>query len=243
MPDRDVISTLRTLAEREAARVTATADTSELRQRIAAGERAPSPRRDLRRFGRRAAILGAAMVVAGGGAAAAIWLTTSSGPEYGPVCRSSAETTAVGVVLEPGADPLTACSELWESGQLPNPDEPLPPGQPVPPLTACARTGGAVEVLPGDSAVCERAGLSEEPPAPSPGDAVLELQTRIVDEINARPCRDTAAVVDQITGILDESGDDSWRIVVPDEAAGAQCAKAAVDSSTRTITVSFIPQP
>ncbi len=245
MADRDVISTLRALTERQAAQLDASADTSELRQRIVAGELALGRGRPgrRRRFGVRAALVGAALVVAGGGAAAAVWLTSSSGPEYGPVCRSSADVDGVGVVLEPGVDAIAGCAELWESGLLPNPDEPLPSGQPVPPLTACARTGGAIEVLPGDGVDCDAAGLIVEQPSSSSADPALGLQARIVDEVNAQPCQDTSAVVDEVTRILDEVAVDGWQIVVPDESVDAQCAKAAVDSSTRTITISFIPPP
>lgn len=243
MPDFDPMAVLRRLVDREMESAESLDDLRhELLAQYGGGE---ARRTGSSRLIRRVFVFVVASVAVGGGAVVgALWLSRSDPPESGPVCRTAAAAGADGFVLEPGADPLAGCEELWETGILPDPDSSLPPGQAVPPLTACVGPSTAIQVFPAGPEICAALGLDLAPASEVPmPDPVLELHERVVADVNAVGCVTTDVAIQRATEAINELQLQEWRVVVQPGAADAGCAKAAVDSSTKTVAISLIPSP
>ena len=202
--------------------------------------RAEESRRRRRRFVATGALT---IIVVTGGAVGVAALILRSGqpsrPAEGIACRSAADTRADAIVVEAGSDPVGRCRTLWTDGELTEPGQAL--GE-VPPLVACVGASGVIEVYPGDSSVCGQLGLVVADPSLTPeNQAMVNLQGRIVDEINDQPCVtaiDVEAVAQQI---VDESELEGWTVSVRSDSEDASCAKAAVDVPTRTISIVKFP--
>lgn len=210
---------------------------------ILTGRRAEGrARRASRRLRRRLFGGGLAIaVVAGGGLGAAALLRTEQPkePQTGVACRATAQRDADAAVVGRGVDddPLELCAAVWRAGRLGD------SGGAVPPLAACIGLGGVVEVFPGDESVCETLGLS--PAARELSDDarhLIELQDRMVEEINAATCRPTDDVVAQARHILDDMGFADWQIVVNDDAVTSTCANVALDVETTSLFILTVPQ-
>lgn len=199
-----------------------------------ARERRRAARRRRRRFVTAGAV---AVAVATGGTVAA--LVARSGqpqrPEAGVFCRAEASLRADAVELGAGSDPIEGCRAEWEDGSFASSvvDGALPD------LVACIDPeGGAINVVPGDPNTCAELALE---PADVELDAeslaVVALQERLVEEINAAECAPAGDVAAQAQSILDESGLSGWQVQVNADPATSVCAKVGVDSPTRIIFV------
>lgn len=183
-----------------------------------------------------AVVVGAAVIVGGSvGVAALIRSGQPSQPAQGIACRAAEDVDADAVVISSEADPVGACAVVWAAGDLGLSDV-------VPPLTACIAVSGVVEVFPGDTGVCPRLGLvNADPGLSTDNQAVVALNDRLVEEINAADCVSPADVVASAQRIVDESGLEGWTLEVRDDSTNADCAKVALDQSTLTITVIKFP--
>lgn len=185
-------------------------------------------------------IAGGAVVLATGGiAVAAIWDPGQpSGPEAGALCRREPRQGGDGFVLAPGADPIEGCREVWatdgfEIGELRDP-----------PLTSCISDLGTIEVYPAEAPVCETLGLEPADVNLSPeNQAVVDLQDRLIEAINRRPCRVTDEVAELAQAVLSESGLDGWKVAINEDAVDRDCAQVGVDSATQTVFVFYIDPP
>lgn len=192
-----------------------------------------------RRRRRRRRIIGGGcvIVVVTGGAVAAAALLRSGQPEYpnaGATCRAEVRLGADAIVLDPGADPLNGCRALWSSGRF----EEFVDGSTVPPLTACIGPGGGVEVFPGETFVCVDLGLVAADSTLNPeNQAIVDLQDRLVVEINAAACVPVEQAAVTAQKILSESLLRGWTVSVAPGSLGGPCGKVAVDSTTKVIVV------
>lgn len=186
---------------------------------------------------RRATVVGVAVgVLALGGTAAALMLRSGqpNAPEAGTLCRVEASLDADAVTVAAGRDPVEGCGQLWAEGRV----GALETGGLVPPLVACIDPRGAINVFPGEVAVC--AGLGLEPADPTldtESQSVVALQQRLVDEINLADCESASTVQRQAQAILEESGLNDWTVVVVGDAGSSACAKTGVDTATKTVNV------
>jgi hypothetical protein len=106
----------------------------------------------------------------------------------------------------------------------------------------CIATTGVVEVYPGDTQVCGRIGLVNADPELTPDNvAVLALNDRLVEEVNAADCATAVDVRSSVERIVDESDLDGWTVKIRDDSQDADCAKVALDQPTKTITVIKFP--
>jgi hypothetical protein len=193
-------------------------------------------RRRPRWWRRRAFVAGVTVgVLAVGGTAAALVLRSEqpSAPEAGVVCRAEAALDADAIVIPVGDDPVERCEEVWREGRLG-----VDRSGDVPGLVACIDPRGPINVLPGAASVCADLGLEA---AAADLDAaalsVVELQDRLVEEINLADCQPAEAVERQVLGILAEMGFDDWQVVVVAEPDKTVCAKVGVDSAANTINI------
>lgn len=176
-----------------------------------------------------------ALLTGAGGVAAAALLRSEppTRPEAGVVCRARAERDADALVLPMPPDPVDACRTSWTNGEIPGADLQLP----VPALTPCIGSGGAVEVFPAID-TCDELGLASAASAlTSELEAVVRLQQRIADDVNAQPCRTTQTVRGQVRRLLDELELVSWSIEVEVGFEHSMCAKAEVDAAALTVRV------
>lgn len=194
-------------------------------------------RRRRRMFG----AAGAGVLVVGGATAAAVLLRGGqpSVPEGGIGCRAEATLESDAAVVAPGQDPIEACRRVWESGEFA--DRIGPEG--VPELVACVDpVGGQINVFPGDAGLCDELNLElADQELDADSQAIVDLQTRLVEEVNALDCQPAAEVAEQVEAILDESGLSGWQVVFSAEPATSMCAKAGVDSATRSINIIEVP--
>lgn len=177
-------------------------------------------------------------MLAAGGTAAAIALRPGqpAAPEAGIVCLAEPGVNNHAVVLAPGVDPIEGCRAEWEHGSFSD-----RAGGLVPDLVACIDpVGGAISVFPGDPATCDGLGMQvADAVLDADSVAVIALQERLVAEINLADCQPTAvAVAEQAEQILAESGLTGWRVQINADAETGTCARAGVDSSSRTVFIS-----
>lgn len=201
----------------------------EVYRRRDAEDREHIRRRRRRRLG---AAGGLAMVAVGGTAAAVLFRDQPSRPEAGAVCRATADLYGDAIALAAGADPIDGCRQLWVDGNFGASD-----GS-VPPLVACVGPHGAVEIFPGEASVCERLGLDHaEPELSAQNRAVVALQDRLVEEINAAECRSVQDVAVLAERILSESGLGGWQVVVEPGTEAGVCGKASINTPMKTVSV------
>ena len=194
-----------------------------------------NPRRRRRRsIG--AVVVGTIVIVGGSvGVAALIRSGQPIQPAQGIACRAAEDPRSDAIVIPANADPIAACAEQWANGTL-------GPTSDVPPLTVCIAVTGVVEVYPGDSEVCGRIGLVNADAELTPDNlAVLALNDRLVNEVNAAACAAAVDVLASAKRIVDESGLDGWTIAIRGDSRDADCAKVALDQPTKTITVIKFP--
>jgi hypothetical protein len=197
-------------------------------------------RRGVSRRRRLAVGAGLVAVVAGGavGVAALLRSGQPTAVEAGILCRARAAVDADAFEIASGGDPVADCRQVWMSGQLSN-DEGT-----IPELTACVGSGGTLDVFPGGLEVCETLGLVPLEPALSADNAaIVALQDRLVNEVNAVDCRPVQEVLLTVQDLVDTSGLAGWRVVAEPGTESGACAKAAVDSATRTVTVFDLSPP
>lgn len=174
----------------------------------------------------------------GAAAGVAAWMRAAQPTQPNLImCRAEPARQASGVVIDATTDPVAGCRAMWSSGEV---QEPTLVGD-VANLTACVADSGAVDVFPGPPTVCDDLGVELlEEPLTVDNQAILSLNQRIIDEINARPCAAADAVKTAAEQILIETGLDEWTVVIGTGWDDAQCAKVAVDAPTRTLTISGV---
>lgn len=192
-------------------------------------------RRTSRRRRRLAAGLGVGVLAAGSAVAAAVALRSEpTAPEIGIVCRAEAALDASAIVIEPGSDPIAACRARWDAGDFEDAgtsDEPRD-------LVACIGRPGGIEVFPGDAGTCEQLGLDQADTTPSADNgARLDLQDRLIADINEIDCLSAAEAEAEARRILAELGLDEWTVRVNDDAVGADCAKAGIETGATTVFI------
>lgn len=195
---------------------------------------------DRRRRRRRRRIFGAAgagLLIAGGATVAALTLRGGqpSVPEGGIGCHSEATLESDVVVVAPGQEPVAACRQVWESGEF---AELLGAGQVLELVVCVDPVGGAINVFPGEAGLCAELGLEPaDPELDAESQAVLDLRARLGEEINALDCQPATAVAEQVEAILAESGLADWQVVFAADPETNACAKAGLDSATRSISI------
>lgn len=190
-----------------------------------------------RRPRRRVAVaVGAVLAVAAvGGTTAALMSRDGqpSRPEGGVTCLAEPSLRNHAVAIGTGMDPIEGCRAEWEHGSFRD----LVDGT-TPALVACISPAGAINVFPGDAAVCDELELQ---PADANLDAesaaVVALQDRLADEINAAGCVPAADVAEHAQRILDEARLPSWQIRLNPDATASACALVAVDSESRLVRI------
>ncbi|MBK5224486.1 MAG: hypothetical protein JJE52_16745 [Acidimicrobiia bacterium] len=195
-------------------------------------------RSDLARRRRRRVVAGGvcvAVAITGGVAAAALVRSGQpSAPHQGALCRVEADLDASAIAVVRGDDPIEGCEQLWNEGQF------VELGGPsgVPPLAACIGPNGAVEVFPGEPTVCEELGLAvADPELSSENVAILELNDRLVNEINAVECVPVEEAATTAERIVDESPLAGWNVVITPEAKGGACGMAGLDPEAREVFI------
>lgn len=196
-----------------------------------------TPGRSRGRRGRMFIAVGAVVVVGAGaaGVAALMRFGQPDAPEAGTACRAEASLETDTVLVSPGVDPIEGCRLEWDHGAFA--DRADPGGTPS--LVACTGSnGGGINVFPGEPGLCEELGLvPADAELDADSQAVVDLQIRLVDEINAADCQPALVVVAQAEVILAESGITGWRVDVLADVATSVCAKTGVDSATQTINI------
>lgn len=177
------------------------------------------------------ALVGFGVVVAGGTVAAVYLGGQPARPEFGTTCRAEAVIDADAIAVGPGADPVDGCRELWVDGRFGDIAE-------VPPLTACLDADGGIDVFPDGPTVCEALGLtSAAAELTEDNQLIVELDDRLVAEINATECRPVSDVAVIAEGILAESELDDWHVAIEPGTEAGVCGKVSVNSATRTVGV------
>lgn len=206
---------------------------AELTERAIAEGQARVERARRRRRRRIAAITGAAILAVGGGAvAASILRAQPDAPHAGTACRAIADIEADAIVVDPGGDPVDNCRQLWDDGAFEEHGITTPPDD----LIACISPGGSIDVFPGSVEVCESLGLAVADTDLSPeNQTILELQERLIAEINAPGCLTTSEARNTARAILDDLGLTDWPVKTNPDAADATCAKAGIGPDTHHV--------
>jgi hypothetical protein len=137
--------------------------------------------------------------------------------------------------LGPQDDPLAACRQLWETGQLGTGD--------VPPLTACVTDTGIVAIVPGDLRVCTELGYAQWNGKVDPeAQALLSFRDEL-DRTFGRTCYPPAAAARIVTDHLSQHHLEGWTV---SEASGFNehmpCTVGMVDLPSKTITLVARPR-
>lgn len=176
----------------------------------------------------------ATIVAVGGAGVAAYVALRPSDPVAGIVCRESADPNSYSVVLPLEGDPVAACTNLWKTGDLPNPERGEANGE-IPELVACEGGQGAIEVLPvGAVGSCEYVGLVPSGDRSPAEDAVGVLRERVAEHLSGG-CRSAADLRDFIEEQLMSLGLTSWEINLL--ASEGDCALASIESERQQILV------
>lgn len=197
--------------------------------------------RETRRHRKLVAGFVATLIVAGGavGVAALVRSGQPTQPTAGVACLEAPGVDADVIVIEPTDDPVAGCEAVWSAGRFDR--TPLPGGE-VPPLVACISDAGVIEVYPGDAETCTGLGLTNaDSGLDAENQAIVALQERVVNDINARPCASAQAVEELAQRIVDESPISGWRVEVRPDSIDATCAKAAVIIPTQVVQVVKFP--
>jgi hypothetical protein len=203
------------------------------------GRRLRSPRR------RRLRLLGIIAIgglATGGGVAAALLARSghTTRPSAGVACRERFDLHSSATVIEPTDDPVAACRDLWQRGQLPTGTAPGTPTG-VPTLIACLAPNGALNVLPADPGrTCADLDLATSDTAPITGDVLVTLRNRLSAEIDAVcvPPADAQAAAQHIVDELHITG---WTFTVQDMTG--QCTRTGTDDVLHTIYLLSGPPP
>lgn len=206
---------------------------------IVAGRRPGRPRRG--RWRRRVAVgaVVGALAVAGTAAAASVLRSGQPArPEVGASCRARGPEGDHIVAISAGIDPIEGCRQVWASGTFAG----TVTSDTIPDLISCIGSdSGLIEVIPANETTCADLGWR---PADAELDAesrlMIDLQTRLTDEINLLDCQPATAVAEQARAILDELGLTGWHIEHVAEPVTNTCAKASSDSFTTTININQI---
>lgn len=180
------------------------------------------------------------LVLAGGtvGVVALVRSGQPTQPAAGVACRGAGVDADV-IVIEPTDDPVGGCGALWAAGRF---DEAPLASDGVPPLVACISDVGVIEVYPGDAGTCESLGFADaDPVLDDENQAIVALQERIVEEINAQPCASTPTVESIAQRLVSESGLAGWRVEIRSDSISAPCAKAVVDATTSIVQIVKFP--
>jgi hypothetical protein len=183
----------------------------------------------------------AAIVVAGGAAGVAAMLRGQpSEPTAGVACMDAVGDDAVIVAINATDDPIAGCEAAWRAGQFDD-DRDHPPEPPV--LVACLGTGGAIQVHPLEFGTCAALGLdAADPTLDDSSLAIVGLDDRIVAEVNAaEPCLTAPDAAATAGRIIDDVGLSGWRVQIAPGSARAECAKAAVETDRRVVTIRSFP--
>lgn len=181
------------------------------------------------------------LVFAGGavGVAALVRSGQPTQPTAGVACREAPGVDADVIVIEPTDDPVEGCRSLWAAGRF---DEAAGGVGVVPPLVACISDAGVIEVYPGDAETCTGLGLANaDSGLDVENQAIVALQERLVNDINARPCASAQAVEEIARRIVDESLISGWKVEVRPDSIDATCAKAAVVATAQVVQVVKFP--
>jgi len=182
-----------------------------------------------------------AIVVVGGAGVAAFRGERPDAQIRDVICRSTAKLDSSGFAVNAGSDPIAACAALWTTGRLPDVDRPTSAGT-VPRLAACTGMDRSIEVYPLSAAAsCSDLGLLDADPTFAATDAVMQLQRRIADTINAESCVSGLAAVGAARSALDELKLSSWTITEPD--GPVECAAISVDVGSSMVVVRVNPFP
>lgn len=184
-----------------------------------------------RRSRRRWIASGTALVVI---AAAAAYTFARSDRAHDPTsitCYSNAARDPHSqFALGPQEDPLAACRQLWESGQLGTGD--------VPPLTACVTDTGIVAIVPGDLRVCSELGYAQWNGTVDPEAQSLLPFRDEVDRTLGRTCYPADSAARIVTDLLSQYHLEGWTVV---EGHGSDqhmpCTVGMVDLPSKTITL------
>ena len=190
-------------------------------------------RRRRRRRRAAAAGVGVAILVTSGVAAAVVRGGQPSSPDQGSLCRMEVDLMASAILLPPGVDPIDGCEQLWAEGEFVELGGPMG----VPPLTACIGPNGVVEVFPGETA-CDELGLAVADAELSPENvAIVELNERLVQEINMVDCVPVEQTAATAQRMLDESPLEGWEVVILPEAQGSECGAAGIDPEAKEVFI------
>lgn len=181
-----------------------------------------------------------ALVVASGavGVAAIVRSGQPTQPTAGVACRDGDGIEANVIVIEPTDDPVGGCGALWVAGGFGVASAAV--GS-APPLVACISDAGVIEVYPGDVGTCAGLGLADALALDDENQAIVSLQDRVVDEINAQPCASAHVVESIARRLVAESGLAGWRVEIRPDSISAPCAKAAVDATTQVVQIVKFP--
>jgi len=214
---------------------------------VLVGQR-PTPTKARTRRRRRRIVGGVCFVVAAtsGAVVAASMLRSEqpTQPQAGAACRAEPHVRADAIVIAPGVDPLEGCRALWIDGGFDGLGRDDPTTAVVPVLSACIGGGGAIEVFPGEQSVCADLGLAVADPTLSPeNQAIVDLQDRLVEDINLPDCIPVSEAATLAAAILDESPLTGWDVTISPGADNGTCGKVAVDATDTRIIVNHLDLP
>lgn len=105
-------------------------------------------------------------------------------------------------------------------------------------IKGLTRTSGTIDVFPGDETLCPRLGLAVADTGFSDHNhSIIELQHRLVDEVNAVDCLTTEQAVVRVRRILTELSLTDWPVQINADAVGADCAKANIGSDNEHVYI------
>lgn len=193
-----------------------------------------------RRSGRRRVLLAVAVLALA--AVAAVYLTRQPTQISGIGCAEDLTLDAVHVIPSKGGLDARQCTPLWADGTITNPA--IAPAGQVPPLLGCVNDSGTLIVVPtDDQGVCEHLGMTVFAPPSDATVSIVELEDRLVEQINSETCSsfdDAKQIVEQA---LDDAGIDDWTVTVAQQPTDQRpCPSLAFDSATRQILIVPVPR-
>lgn len=168
------------------------------------------------------------------GVAALVLSGQPAAPEAGAACRAEASADAAAIVLSPGEDPIDGCRGVWATGRFAE----YVASAAVPSLVACVDPRGAINVFPGEPNVCADLGWAPLDPEFDAANArIVELQQRLVDDVNSVACAPVGDVVATVERILSDLAMHEWEVAVEGGSEAGVCGKAAVDTDSQFVVV------
>lgn len=181
----------------------------------------------------------AAFTILSSGTLATAHILTTDQPKIvaaGTVCRAEAKANAYAIVSGPSDDPISFCGREWESGQFTKQRG----NGPVPPLAACVSKQRIIEIFPGYEEVCGQMGLSiANLEMTSYQKAVIELQRRASDEVNAK-CIPIDKGVQLIEKALIQLQLRDWKIKTGIASRPGPCALVSVLETQRMLEIGSV---